>query len=195
MTRLMVGVVALTVALGPGLARAQSPSDDCTSGPVVQITTLPFYASGTMAWDDTVNFGTDIGAACAAGVGGTPTYQSGDFVYSITLGVGHHVVCSFTSDIPLNSADWVFVLSRSCESPLADSYCVWGQVVPELTSASFDTYALGLAPGTYYLWFDQEFCCPAWQVTCTGELAPDPVFADGFDSGNTSQWSSTFPPP
>lgn len=185
--RLTMAALAMVIFVAP--IHGQSPSDSCMA-PIAEIT-LPLSQSGTLNWNDDVNFGVDIGAACAAGGGGTPAGQGGDFVYAITLGTDHYVDCSFVSPV-INTSEYTVVLSSSCATPLAAGSCVWGQVVPSATEVSFNTADLGLAPGTYYFWFDRAPCCPAWQIQCDGTLSGN-VFRDDFESGGTGNWSSTVP--
>ncbi len=52
----------------------------------------------------------------------------------------------------------------------------------------------GLAPGTYFLGVDSAFEADlpqgrgAFEVVLEGDLAPGPIFDDGFESGDTSRW-------
>jgi hypothetical protein len=192
-------LVMVVVAVASSAAGQVMPADDCGSVWMAGINELPFVAAGTQAWTTDVNFLVDLGSVCLAGAGGTPAAQDGDMVFYISLGEHHDVSCSFTSPEPFNTTDWTFVLSTSCAEPLAvnefvGSACRWGQVVPQMTSAGFNTADLGLEPGTYYLWLAAAACCPYWEIQCTGVLV-GLVFEDGFESADTTHWSTTIPSP
>lgn len=180
-------ILLFTLAL-PLTALAQSPSQDCNPDPgaVSEISVLPFFQASTGAWSDSYDFNVDIGAACPAGNGGDPAGSGGDFVYRITLLDGHNVECSFTSNVPENSADWVFVLSRSCQDPLGAAQCAWGELVPEGDVGTVNTSDLDLAPGTYFLWLDRGAgpTGPNWELTCRGRFGA--LFEDGFESAEAS---------
>ena len=199
MGRMTMRLVMVVVAVASSAAGQVVPADDCLSVWRAKIEELPFVAAGTGAWTNDVNFLVDLGSVCVAGAGGTPTAQDGDMVFYMSLGEYHDVSCSFTSPEPYNTTDWTFVLSTSCAEPLAVNEfvghaCRWGQVVPQLTSAGFNTADLGLDPGTYYLWLAAAVCCPYWEIQCTGTLV-GLVFEDGFESADTTHWSATIPSP
>ena len=189
MRRMTMWLVVVFVAVASSAAGQVMPSDDCSLVWMAAINALPFAAAGTREWTDDVNFAVDLGSACASGPGGTPTAQGGDMVFQMTLGDEYHdVSCSFTSPGPFNTTDWTFVLSSSCAEPVGPGACRWGQVVPQQTSAGFNTADLGLASGTYFLWLDAAHCCTYWEIQCTGTLV-GLVFKDGFESGNTDAWA------
>ena len=188
----MCFVVAAAAVAGPAAGQVM-PADDCSLVWTAKITELPFAAAGTRYWADDVNLAVDLASVCLSGAGGTPTAGGSDMVYQLTLGEYHDVSCSFTSPDPSNTEVWTFVLSSSCAQPLGVSEwvtaCRWGEVVPQLTSAGFNTADLGLDPGTYYLWMEAAACCPYWEIQCAGTLV-GLVFMDGFESGDTGAWTS-----